>query len=186
MAAAKVGNIARLADPIPLATIIQTAPVYVTFSVPQRNLPELREAVRQETATIEARIPGEQRRASGQVTMVENTVDAATGMVTVRATMPNADELLWPGTLVSVQLTLREEEGVSVPTVAVQVSQQGTFVFVVRNGAAQVVPVKVSRVVGQESVIESGLAGGETVVTEGHLLLINGTRVAPRQPSAGS
>jgi len=181
MAAVKAGNFARQADLLPLATIIQTLPIYVTFPVPQRNLSELRQAVAQETANIDAVIPGDTRRATGQVTMIENTVDATTGMVAVRATMPNKDELLWPGTLVTVQLTLREDDAVSVPTVAVQVSQQGTFVFVVKDGVASVVPVKVARVVGNESVIDSGLAGGETVVTDGQLLLTNGTHVSPRR-----
>jgi multidrug efflux pump subunit AcrA (membrane-fusion protein) len=68
--------------------------------------------------------------------MVENTVDAPTGTVPVRATMPNKDELLWPGTLVTVQLTFRQEEAVVVPSVAIQVSQNGTFVFVIKDGAA--------------------------------------------------
>src|SRR5712692_3148030 len=88
---------------------------------------------------------------SGQVTMIENSVDAPTGTVPVRATMPNADELLWPGTLVTVQLTFREEEGVTVPSAAVQVSQTGSYVFVVTNGTASVQPVTVARVSGGES-----------------------------------
>ncbi len=187
MAAVKVGNIARLADPgPPLATIIQIAPVYVTFSTPQRVLPELRQAITQETATVAAIIPGDTRTATGQVAMIENTVDAATGMVAVRAAMPNDNELLWPGTLVSVQLTLREEEAVSVPSNAVQVSQTGTFVFVVTNNVVQVRPIKVARTIDTTTILESGLNGGETVVTDGQLLLTNGTRVAPRAPRAGS
>jgi RND family efflux transporter MFP subunit len=118
--------------------------------------------------------------------MIENSVDAATGMVMVRATMPNTEELLWPGTLVTAQMTLRMEEAVSVPSRAVQVSQAGSYVFLVEEGAAQVRPVKVARTVGGESVIEEGLTGGETVVTNGQLLLSNGTRVAPREPKAGT
>jgi RND family efflux transporter MFP subunit len=124
--------------------------------------------------------PGESRSASGAVTMIENTVDGMTGLVTIRATMPNTDDLLWPGTLVNVQLTLRDEEAVVVPTAAVQVSQQGTFVFVVRDGKAAVQPVKVARVAGRETVLESGLQGAETVVTDGFLQLTNGARVAVR------
>jgi RND family efflux transporter MFP subunit len=186
MANVKVGNYARQADAIPLATIIQVAPVYVTFGLPQRNLPELRQAITNETATIQAVIPGDGRMASGQVTMIENTVDAATGTVPVRATMPNADELLWPGTLVQVLLTFREEEAVTVPQPAIQVSQTGTFVFVVKNGTAEVQPVKVARTIDGQSVIASGLNGGETVVTEGQLRLSNGTRVAPRMEKPGS
>jgi membrane fusion protein, multidrug efflux system len=186
MAAVKVGNFVRQADLIPLATIIQTFPVYVTFSVPQGYLPDLRQALSNETATIEAIIPGDPRRATGQVTMIENSVDAPTGTVPVRATMPNTDELLWPGTLVTVRLTFREEDAVVVPSTAVQVSQAGTYVFVVKDGVANVQPVTVARVLESDSVISSGLAGGETVVTNGQLQLSNGTKVAPRGPKVGS
>ena len=186
MAAVKVGNLARQADATPLATIIQTAPVYVTFPLPQRSLPELRQALSNESAVIKAIVPGDSREANGQVTMIENTVDAATGTVPVRATMPNTDELLWPGTLVTVRLTFREEEAVTVPGPAVQVSQAGSYVFVVKNGVAIVQPVKVARVLDGDTVLESGLEGGETVVTEGQLLLTNGSRVAPRAAKPGA
>jgi hypothetical protein len=100
--------------------------------------------------------------------------------------MPNADELLWPGTLVTVHVTLREDLAVVIPAIAVQVSQAGSFVFVVEKGVAQVRPVKVARVQEDEAVLESGLEGGETVVTEGQLLLTNGSRVAPRRANVGS
>ena len=180
VAALKVGNFVRVADSQPIATIIQIAPIYVTFTVPQASLPDIRKALAAETATVIAITPGESRSASGAVTMIENTVDGMTGLVTIRATMPNTDDLLWPGTLVNVQLTLRDEEAVVVPTAAVQVSQQGTFVFVVRDGKAAVQPVKVARVAGRETVLESGLQGGETVVTDGFLQLTNGARVAVR------
>lgn len=181
----KVGNFVRSADTVPIATIIQTAPIYVTFSVPQSGLPDIRRALAAETATVDAVIPGEQRRASGAVTMIENTVDPATGMVAVRATMPNTDELLWPGTLVTARLTLREEEAVVVPSAAVQVSQTGSFVFVVKDGKAVVQPVKVARVVGAETALESGLQGGETVVVDGFLQLTDGVAVNPRGKKAG-
>jgi membrane fusion protein, multidrug efflux system len=187
MANVKIGNFVRQADTSPMATIVQTAPVYVSFTVPQRNLPDIRKAIAAETATVEAVIPGEDKRASGQVTMIENTVDMATGMATIRATMPNKDELLWPGTLVTADMTLRTEEGVVVPATAVQVSQSGNFVFIVKDGVAKVQNVQVERQVGRETVIASGLSGGETIVTDGQLLLSDGTRVNPRPPKvAGS
>jgi multidrug efflux system membrane fusion protein len=185
-ASVKVGNFVRPGDTAPLATINQTAPVYVSFGVPQRSLPDLRKALAAETATVEAAAPGEPRRASGQVTMIENTVDAATGMVMVRATMQNPDELLWPGTLVNTQLTLRVENAVVVPAVAVQVSQSGSFVFVVADGTARVRPVEVARTLDAQAVIGKGLEGGETVVVDGQLLLVEGVRVAPRAPKAGA
>src|SRR5262250_503087 len=185
MAMVKVGNYVRAGDAM-LATIIQTAPVYVTFSLPQGYLPDLRQALANETATVEAIIPGEPRRASGQVTMIANSVDAPTGTVPVRATMPNTDELLWPGTLVTVQLTFREEAAVTVPSTAIQLSQTGSYVFVVKGEVAIVQPVAVARVLGSESVLASGLEGGETVVVNGQLLLSNGTKVAVRAPKVGS
>jgi multidrug efflux system membrane fusion protein len=183
-AAVKIGNFVRQADTAAMATINQMAPVYVSFTVPQKILPEIRQALAAETATIEAVIPGEQKRATGQVTMIENTVDPATGMATIRATMPNEHEVLWPGTLVTTELTLRIEQAVVVPSNAVQVSQTGNFVFVINDDVAKVQPVKVERTVGDLSVIGSGLKGGETVVTDGQLLLSNGTRVNPRNAKA--
>jgi RND family efflux transporter MFP subunit len=185
-ASVKVGNFVRSADVTPIATINQISPIYVSFAVPQRYLPDLRKAIGAESATIVASVPGSDERAPGAVTMIENAVDASTGMATIRATMPNESELLWPGTLVNIQLTLRQEQSVVVPTAAVQVSQQGNFVFVVADGVARVQSVKVSRVVGAETVIESGLAGGETVVTNGHLLLTSGARVTVRERKAGT
>lgn len=182
----KIGNFVRPADTSPLVVINQMAPVYVSFTVPQRVLPDIRKAIAAETATVDALVPGDERRANGAVSMVENTVDSTTGMVMVRATMPNTDEILWPGTLVNTQLTLRVEDAVSVPSVAVQVSQKGTFVFVIEDGVAKVQPVQVGRVVGDASVITEGLKGGETVVTDGQLLLSNGVKVAPREGKAGT
>jgi multidrug efflux system membrane fusion protein len=186
MATVKVGNFARQADLTPLATIIQTAPVYVTFPLPQRYLSELRQALGNETANIDALVPGDDRRAAGAVTMIENIVDVNTGTVPVRATMPNKDDLLWPGTLVTVQLVFRDELAITVPQLAIQVSQSGSFVYVVKDNVAQLRPVKVARTLDREAILESGVEDGETVVTEGQMQITNGARVAPRAPKAGS
>jgi RND family efflux transporter MFP subunit len=187
MANVKVGNFVRQADTSPMATINQTTPVYVTFTVSQKELPDIRKALAAETATVEARIPGGDQQVEGQVSMIENTVDATTGMATIRATMTNQNEALWPGTLVTTELTLRNEEAIVVPTDAVQVSQSGSIVFVVENGVAKVRKIEKGRQVGSETVILSGLKDGETVVTEGHLRLSNGARVSIRPPKpAGS
>jgi RND family efflux transporter MFP subunit len=184
MATVKVGNVVRQADAAALATINQISPIYVSFTLPQRSLPDVRASLAAETAGIEAMIPGSGARTAGQVTMIENTVDAATGMVTIRATMPNAEEILWPGTLVNTQLTLRTEKRVVIPATALQISQAGSFVFVVKDDVATVRPIKVERTVDGQSVIESGLEEGDAVVTDGQLLLSNGTKVTRR--SAGS
>ncbi len=186
VAAVKVGNFVRQADIAPMATINQMAPVYVSFTVPQKVLSDIRKALAAETATLEATVPGSNARESGQVTMIENSVDAATGMATVRATMPNKSEELWPGTLVTTDLTLRDENAVVVPSTAIQVSQAGTFLFVVKDNVAVVQPVTVSRTLSGESVLESGLNGGETVVTDGQLQLTNNVHVSVRTKKAGS
>jgi RND family efflux transporter MFP subunit len=178
----KKGNIARSGDnATPLAIINQISPIYVNFSLPQRHLPDVRESIGKDGANVIATPQGFPRGSTGQVAFVDNTVDATTGTFQVRAIFANRDEHLWPGALTQVRLTLRTEpDTVVVPREAVQVSQTGSFVFVVEEGAARVRPVTVARQIDEITVIASGLKGDETVVTEGQLLLTNGARVAPR------
>ncbi|MDI2052552.1 MULTISPECIES: efflux RND transporter periplasmic adaptor subunit [Bradyrhizobium] len=182
----KVGNFVRPADTQPLAVINQMAPVYVTFAIPQRALVDLRDAMGKGDSKVIATIPGHQRSERGKVAMVENAVDATTGMVTVRGIMNNESETLWPGTIVQTKLIIRSEDAVVVPTVAVQRSQNGNFVFVVRDGVAKVQPVKVDRTFQGSSVISDGLAGDESVVVDGQLLLSEGSRVELRARKAGA
>jgi RND family efflux transporter MFP subunit len=182
----KVGNFVRPADTAPLAVINQMAPVYVTFAIPQRVLVDLRDAMATGGPKVIATIPGHQRSEAGKVAMVENTVDSTTGMITVRGIMNNDNETLWPGTLVNTNLVIRTEEAVTVPTAAVQRSQNGNFVFIMQDGKAHVQPVNVSRTFQGISVVASGLSGGEDVVTDGQLLLSEGTPIAPRAHKAGA
>ena len=170
-AAFKVGNIVHSADTVPIATINQMRPVYVTFTAGQKDLPAIRKAMADGTADLEAIAQGDSKPVHGSVTMVENVVDPTTGLATVRATMPNEEEQLWPGAIVSINLTLRREEAVVIPTSAVQLNSNGNFVYVVENSVAVAKPIQIERADGEETVLKSGLAGGETVVTDGHLLL---------------
>ena len=182
----KVGNFVRPADTLPLAVINQMAPVYVTFAIPQRVLVDLREAMTAGESRVVATIPGHQQSEEGKVAMVENSVDSTTGMVTVRGIMNNERETLWPGILVATKLIIRTENSVVVPTVAVQRSQSGNYVFVVRDGVAKVQPVKVDRTFQGTSVIAEGLSGDENVVVDGQLLLSDGSRVEPRARKTGA
>jgi RND family efflux transporter MFP subunit len=182
----KVGNFVRPADTAPLAVINQMAPVYVTFAIPQRVLVDLRDAMASGASKVIATIPGHQRSEDGKVAMVENSVDSTTGMVTVRGIMNNENETLWPGILVNTKLVIRTEDAVTVPTAAVQRSQNGNYVFTVKDGKAHVQPVEVSRTFQGTSVVASGLSGGEDVIVDGQLLLSEGTPVAPRAPKAGA
>jgi RND family efflux transporter MFP subunit len=160
----------------PLATVNQMTPIYVTFGLPERYIPDLRAAGT--NAVVEASLQNGTVVQGGHVAFIENSVDAQTGTILVRALFDNQDEKLWPGTLASVRVTLRtDKNAVTVPNEAVQNGQRGSFVFVVENGAAKVREVTVARTAEGESIIAKGLSGNETVVTDGQLSLRDGTLV---------
>jgi multidrug efflux system membrane fusion protein len=122
----------------------------------------------------------------GAVTFMNNTVDASTGTIQLKATFPNTDNALWPGQFVDVALTLTSERAVLVPTQAVQAGQQGPYVFVVKpDSTVESRSVKVGRRLARELVIEQGVQAGEQVVTDGQLRLVPGARVEikPSRPS---
>ncbi|WP_170263610.1 efflux RND transporter periplasmic adaptor subunit [Blastochloris sulfoviridis] len=181
---AKAGTVVRAADSGVIATINQFDPIYVAFSVPQAALAPLRRAMAEGKVAVEAKTPAGAVR--GTVAFVENAVDLATGTVGVKASMPNAEELLWPGAFVTVTLTLGEEpDATVVPSSAVQIGQDGPFVFVVKDDKAQLRRIAVKRTQDAVTVVASGLEGGEDVVTDGHLRLVNGaavTRDSARSP----
>lgn len=188
VAQARPGAVIRVDDT--LATIRQIKPIYVAFGVPERYLSEVR--TNMALATVQFRLQGSGTQISGgKIASLDNTIDIQTGTLMVRALFPNADERLWPGTLGDVSVTLRMEPNVvMVPNEAVQVGQNGSFVFVVENGVARVRPVAVERTVDGRAVLSSGLSGNEVVVTQGQLALRNGSRVdikgETKAPSAGS
>ncbi len=184
----KAGNIIRAGDATAtgaIATIVQTKPIYVAFSIPQRLLVELREAEKAGGAFVEARPQGATQAATGTIAFVENAIDPATGTITVRARFDNADEFLWPGQLCNLRIALRTEKNVvSVPRNATQAGQVGNFVYVVENGVARMRPVTIARSHDGRDVVSEGLKGGESVVVEGALSLVNGARVEPRPATA--
>jgi membrane fusion protein, multidrug efflux system len=188
VAALKAGNIAKTGDgSLALATINQISPIYVSFAMPQRLMPELREAMTDGQASVIATPQGSKVGAEGRIAVFDNTVDGTTGTITMRAMFENANEALWPGALCNVRVILKvDRDAVVVPREAVQTSQTGVFVFVVVDNVAKVRPVKVARLVDSFAVIENGLEGGETVVVDGQLLLTDGSRVEPRTKNPSS
>lgn len=180
----KPGNIARSSDGgIAITTINQMSPIYVSFSLPQRHFQELRDAIARGDNKVEAVPQGNNKSVVGKLALIENTMDNATGTIGVRAVFENPDELLWPGLIANLKVTLKEEaDTVVVPREAVQMSQRGNFVFTVVDGAAKMQPVTVARSVDAFTVITSGLKGGETVIVDGQLLVTDGAKVQPRQP----
>lgn len=182
VAGLKEGNIAKSGDSsATLATINQIDPIYVGFAVAQRYLPEIREAMQAKTAAVLATQQGVGRSVEGTIAVIDNAVDATTGTIQMRASFDNPAETLWPGALCQVRLTLRTEpDAVTVPREAVQTGQNGAYVFVIENGLARARAVVVSRNVDDRAVVASGLAGGETVVIDGQLLLTEGARTIER------
>jgi multidrug efflux system membrane fusion protein len=179
----KVGNLIKANDDKPMVTINQTQPIYVAFAVPAQLLPAVLQR-RAEAVAVEASIPGAAGPpAAGTLTFVDNAVDTSTSTILLKATFPNRDERLWPGQFVDVGVTLGEEaDRVACPSAAVQTGQQGQFVFVIDDDlTVELRPVVVERVHGLDTIIASGLAGGETVVTDGHLRLAPGGRVELRE-----
>lgn len=185
--AAKPGVFVRSADAAAMATVNQLDPIYVAFAVPQATFYEVRARLgdRLQDIKVEATVGG--RSSQGGIAFIENQVDVATGTVTAKARMENAAEQLWPGAFVPVKVTLGiQPDAVVVPAVALQVGQRGPYVFTVSEGKAQVVEVKVARMIGDQAVIETGLAGGEEVVTSGQLRLVAGAAVTTARPAAAS
>ncbi len=184
----KVGNLVKADDTNPLVTINQIRPIFATFSVPAQLLPQLKQRDG-DKITVAATLPqGAATPEIGALTFVDNAVDTSTSTILLKATFANADERLWPGQFVDVVVTLGEEENrVVAPSSAVQTSQQGQFVFVVKDDeTVELRPVKVDRIDETEAVIASGLAAGETVVTDGQLRLVPGSRVEIKTGLGGS
>ena len=182
--AAKAGNIIRSGDSTStgtLATINQITPIYIVFSLPQARLPDLRAAMAEGGARAVAVPQGSREGVAGKVAVVDNSIDPATGTITARAIFENPGEVLWPGQLCNVRVTLRTEpDTISVPREAVQNGQNGTFVFVIEDNVAKTKPVKIARTQDGEAVVAEGLTGTESVVVDGALLLVNNSKVEVR------
>lgn len=180
----KEGNTIRAGDNTPtgvLVNITQSTPIYVSFSLPQSYLPEIRKAIDTGVGEVLATPQGASRHATGKLTLIDNAIDTQTGTVTVHALFDNKDEFLWPGQLCDLRIILRRDQNVvSIPREATQSGQDGNFVFTIEEGVARVKQVRVLRSQDGRDIITEGLNGDETVVLEGGLSLRNGTRVQIR------
>ena len=185
----KAGNVAKAGDNGAsgvFATINQISPIYIAFSITQTLLPALREAMAN-GAKVVATPQGSKTSTEGKLAILDNSVDPATGTIVARAIFDNADEKLWPGQLANLELTLRTEPNtVLAPREAIQIGQNGNFVFTIVDGKAHVQPVEVGRTQDGETVVLKGLNGGESVVVDGALLLVEGSKVEIRNPPKGA
>jgi multidrug efflux system membrane fusion protein len=190
--ALKKGNLVKateLSSSTPLVTITQLRPIYVTFTVPERHLADIRAAAAEGSLPVVATIPSQpQTPITGGLAFVDNQVDVATGTITLKAEFANDDTRLWPGQFVNVTLTLGvQANAVVVPSAAIQIGQNGPYVFVVRpDSTVELRLVRVSRTVNNQSVIAEGLVAGDRVVVDGQLRLANGTRVTVTRAESAS
>ena len=173
------GNLIKANDDKPMVVINKIQPVYVSFSVPENNLQEIKKYMASGKLNVEASVSKEDKRPEkGVLTFVDNTVDTATGTIRLKAAFDNKGRALWPGQFVNVQITLATiHDAVVVPSQAVQTGQQGQFVFVIKADTAELRPVNAGITHEDMTVIERGLAPGEQVVTDGQMLLMPGEKV---------
>jgi multidrug efflux system membrane fusion protein len=167
-------------DKAGMVDISQIMPIYVAFSVPQQNLPGIKTHMAKGELKVAAEIPESGLPAEeGSLSFLDNKVNSQTGTVLLKGSFPNAGRHLWPGQFVTATLTLTTRtDAVVIPAVAVQVGQTGQFVYVVKpDMTVESRPVVPGLIVGDSVVIDQGLTAGETVVTEGQLRLVPGTKV---------
>ncbi len=174
------GNQVKASDANPLVVINQISPISIKFALPEQNLPLLQHQLTLGPITVLAKTGKEgQTLAVGKLSFVDNTVNSTTGTIALKATFENADQRLWPGQFVLVQLPIqRVNQAVIVPTRAIQNGQSGNYVFVVDKDLRAVLqPVVIGAEVADNTVIEKGVQVGQKVVTAGQLNITNGMLV---------
>lgn len=186
-----LGNLVKANDTPSLAVINQLSPIYVSFAVPEQYLQLIRKYMAQGKLVVDA-VPSSaagtpEAATTGTLAFVDNTVDAATGTVRLRAVFPNKEKLLWPGQFVTTTVTLNEQQNaLVVPSQAVQTGPKGQFVYVVASGIAQMRDVAVERIDGPRTIIAKGVAAGEQIVIQGQSRLVPGIKVNARPEGKGT
>ena len=173
------GNVIKANADTSMVEINQIQPISVTFSVPEQYIAEIKKYMAIGKVNVRAVIGNDDAHpVDGTLTFVDNAVDTATGTIKLKATFDNRDRVLWPGQFVNVQITLTTiRDALVVPTQAVQTGQQGQFVFVIKEGAAELRPVRTGITYKNMTVIETGLSLEEQVVTDGQIRLMPGAPV---------
>jgi len=183
------GNIVKANDVPILVTINQINPIYVTFTIPEQMLPEVKRYITGRKLKVKAMMPNDTNPAFGELTFIDNTVDRQTGTIKLKGSFTNSDRRLWPGQFVNATLTLATQpNAITVPAPAVQTGQQGQYVYVLKSDkSVEQRKVQIARTLGQDAIVSAGLQPGETVVTDGQLRLTPNSKVdiksSPGQPA---
>jgi len=181
------GNLVKANDASPLAIINQVRPIYVNFAVPEQNLPDVRKHMAIGPLSVDVIPPDPAApRVGGRLIFVDNAVDPSTGTIRLRAQFDNVEAALWPGQFVNVSVRLYDQaDAITVPSTAVQTGPEGQYVYVVGpDSLTELRKVVVQRADGEMTIVASGLAKGERVVTRGQLRLGPKTRVQIAKPAA--
>ena len=181
------GNLIKANADTSMVVINQVQPVYVTFSVAEQYLAEIKKSMAREKVKVNAIIgTDEPHPVEGVLTFVDNTVDTATGTIKLKATFTNQEKRLWPGQFVNVVVTLSTlPNAIVVPSPALQTGQDGQYVFVIQSDlTVESRPVVPSRTLDGETIVEKGLQPGERVVTDGQLRLVPGSKVDIKNPES--
>lgn len=178
------GNLVKVND-VPMVVIHQLSPIFVNFSIPERHLASIRRlhAAHKLSVRVYAQ-DNPTRAATGNLSVIDNIVDTTTGTIHLKATFENRDGTLWPGQFVTAVLTLDTISNATVvPAEAVQAGQQGQFIYVVKAGNKVESRIVTSGLTfGRKTIIESGIAPGDTVVIDGQLRLFPGAEVRTVDP----
>ena len=175
----QAGNLVKVND-VALVVIHQVSPIFVNFSVPEQHLAAIRRLNASQRLKVSAFArDNPDHAAAGYLSVIDNTVDSATGTIHLKATFPNEDRALWPGQFVTVVLVLDTIRNATViPAEAVQAGQQGQFVYVVKSdNTVESRKVTVGRTFAGKTIVDSGVAPGDTVVTDGQLRLFPGAQI---------
>jgi multidrug efflux system membrane fusion protein len=166
-----------------MVMLAQIKPIYVSFSVPQIFLDEIKHNQATAPLEVDAYSQAGKLLEKGQVSLIDNQVNTTTGTVLLQATFANADEVLWPGEFVRVRLTMAIRKNVAtVPQAAVMAGPNGSYVYVINSdNAVRRVTVQVTGRQDGIAVIAKGLSGTERVVTDGQYRLDNNSKVVVRQ-----
>jgi multidrug efflux system membrane fusion protein len=178
------GNLVAVNGNSPLVVINQISPIFVTFNVPEQHLSVIRRLQAQHPLEVVGKVDDNTRSTTGRLTVIDNSVDATTGTIPLKATFDNRDGLLWPGQFVNVGLRLETiQNAVVVPAEAIQAGQRGQFVYVVKaDKTVEPRPVTPGRTFQNRTIIQQGVAAGETVVTDGFLRLAPGVKIEEVAP----
>ena len=171
-----------------LAVVNRIQPLLVGFSIPEKHLSRLRTAIKGGEMKVDVSLPNDpSQRMAGKVIFLDNTVDATTGTILMKASLPNDGEKLTPGQFLNVTLILDTlQKAATVPNPAIQQGVDGNFVYIIKDdGSAEMRKIEIAATTGRITAISKGVEIGETVVTDGHLRLAPGIKVKIKEPDSG-